>query len=179
MSVSTGSSLEDRAGSVTIGVGSSSIGFGNIHLHSGATSDEASTGGSATIQASDGAGGGGPLFLKGGVDSGADADDPKAGGPVTVEGGASLVGVGGTVSVLGGSSELEAGGSLHLSSGYSDSDSSRDIALVTADGSIDGKTAIGTIRMASGDSSRTRRADLCTSRPVSPSWSGEDLSSSE
>ena len=39
--------------------------------------------------------------------------------------------------------------------------------------------ARGTIRMESRDSSRTPRADLCASRPASPSWGGAGSSSSD
>ena len=117
MTVSTGSSLQDQAGSININVGSSSAGpGGNIQVQSGSTSHENQAGGSTFIQAGQGAGGGESLSKYG-----TDEDYPKAGGQVSVTGGSSTTGVGGTVSIAGGSTEQGVGGSLQLVSGFSNS----------------------------------------------------------
>lgn len=62
--------------SITIVVGSSSVGSGgNLQLQSGLTSDENELGGSTSIQAGNGVGGGGPISLQGAADLSTDELD--------------------------------------------------------------------------------------------------------
>jgi hypothetical protein len=110
VTISTGSSLQEKSGDINIESGKSPAGQGGkIALQSG-RSDE--VGGSALISAGDGVGGGGPLMLNGGSDLSSDEENAKAGGSVFIKGGLSIIGDGGAVSVAGGFSEQGVGGKL-------------------------------------------------------------------
>ena len=64
MSISTGSSIEEQSGSITIDVGTTTNGPGsNIDIRSGQTLDEEQKGGSTVILGGDGSGGGGSLIM--------------------------------------------------------------------------------------------------------------------
>ena len=150
VTISTGSSLQEKSGDIYIESGKSADGQGGrIALQSG-RSDE--VGGSALISAGDGVGGGGPLMLNGGRDLSSDEENAKAGGSVFIQGGLSTIGDGGAVSVAGGFSEQGVGGKLLIVSGFSNSQASGDVTLATADGSIEGKTASGSLYISTGDS---------------------------
>ena len=56
------------------------------------------------------------------------------------------------MSVAGGFSEQGVGGKLLMVSGFSSSQASGDVTIATADGSIDGKTASGSLHISTGDS---------------------------
>ena len=82
-----------------------------------------------------------------------DQENVKAGGLASIRGGLSTVGDGSTVHITGGSSIGHGtGGSLKLLSGFSDSLNSEDVSLASADGSIDGKSASGSLFTSTGDS---------------------------
>ena len=71
VNISTGSSLQDQSGNITVRTGLSSKGNGsNIILHSGQSLDEEAMGGSTVISAGNGVGGGGSLVMSGGGGTG-------------------------------------------------------------------------------------------------------------
>ena len=153
VNLSTGSSVEEQSGSISITVGTSEQGQGsNLVLQSGRSLDEDELGGSTLITAGNGSGGGGSLLLRGGIDFNKDEDITKVGGNVKIEGGISSVGNGGSVFISGGSSEQGIGGHLNLVSGYSNSQASGDTLLATADGSILEKSSSGNVIIKTGES---------------------------
>ena len=110
VTLSTGSSTLDQAGSVSISTGTSSGPGSILSFLSGKSFD--SIGGSTIMSAGDGANVGGSLLLSGGHDVSTDAedDDIKTGGIVNIIGGTSTIGNGGLVSIAGGSSAQGVGG---------------------------------------------------------------------
>ena len=101
MSISTGSSIEEQSGSITIDVGTTTNGPGsNIDIWSGQTLDEEQKGGSTVILGGDGSGGGGSLIMSGGIDLSTDEESATVGGEAVIKGGTSTAGSGGSVRVF-------------------------------------------------------------------------------
>ena len=150
MTLSTGSSTLDQAGSVSISTGTSSGPGSILSFLSGKSFD--SIGGSTIMSAGDGANVGGSLLLSGGHDVSTDAedDDIKTGGIVNIIGGTSTIGNGGLVSIAGGASAQGVGGNVQLVSGNSNSQASGDIILASSDGSKHEKRASGDLYISSG-----------------------------